>query len=226
MKLYVFFFFCSIVLLSSCAKSIYNPQSASYAPIVEIRTDYGAMDIQLFATTPKHRDNFIKLVKEGFYDSLLFHRVINKFMIQGGDPNSKNATSDALLGNGSPGYTIEAEFVDSLLHFKGALAAARMGDQVNPQKASSGSQFYLVQGKKIDKNTIKRINLRSKIKYTAAQQTKYEQVGGTPHLDGSYTVFGQIIKGIAVLDSIAKSPCGTANRPQQDIRMTIRLKKG
>ena len=226
MKTYFLFLSLIIVLISSCAKPIYNPKSPTYAPIVEISTEFGNMDIQLFAATPKHRDNFVKLIKEGYYDSLLFHRVINQFMVQGGDPNSKNAVAGAMLGNGGPGYTIDAEFVDSLLHFKGALAAARMGDQVNPQKASSGSQFYLVQANKIPGDRMQSLLARSGIKYTEEQKKKYQEIGGTPHLDGAYTVFGQIINGLTVLDSIAKVPCNRANRPNNDIRMKIRLKKG
>ena len=133
MKYYFYFLFIT-GLFFSCAKSIYRPSSPTYSPIVQISTSYGDMKVQLFASTPQHRDNFVKLVKQGFYDSLLFHRVIDKFMIQGGDPQSKNAKSGQMLGNGGPGYTIPAEFIDSNIHIKGALAAARMGDNVNPKK--------------------------------------------------------------------------------------------
>lgn len=212
-------------LLGSCAKSIYNPKSPDYSPIVELTTEYGTIELQLYAATPKHRDNFIKLVKENYYDSLLFHRVINNFMIQGGDPESKNAAPNIMLGNGGPGYTVPAEFVDSLIHVKGALAAARLGDGVNPKKASSGSQFYIVQGQKVNGSILTQMQARSGIKYTPEQQKAYAEIGGTPHLDGSYTVFGRVIKGLEVVDKIAAVSV-RGSRPTKDIMMTMKLKKG
>lgn len=226
MKSYMgYLFLLCIFLWTSCAKSIYNPKSPKYAPIVELSTDYGIIELQLYASTPQHRDNFVKLIKQGFYDSLLFHRVIDNFMIQGGDPLSKGAASTVVLGNGGPGYTVPAEFVDSLIHLKGALAAARMGDAVNPQKASSGSQFYIVEGQPIKPSILDQMGLQNGIKYTEAQKEAYATVGGTPHLDGSYTVFGQVINGMDVLEKIAAVSVN-GSRPIKDVRMKMRLKKG
>ncbi len=226
MKKNIYLFLGIILLFASCSKSIYNPKSPEYSPIVELETTFGNIEIQLYATTPLHRDNFVKLVKKGYYDSLLFHRVINKFMIQGGDPDSKNAPASQMLGNGGPGYTIPAEFVDSNLHIKGALAAARMGDGVNPKRASSGSQFYLVQGQKVKQDMLDMVQNRNNIKYTDAQKKAYKELGGTPHLDGAYTVFGRVIKGLEIIDEIAKQPTGAGSRPVKDILMKIRIKKG
>jgi len=211
--------------LTAC-KSIYNPKSPDYSPIVEIQTDYGNIEVKLLASTPKHRDNFVKLVKQNYYDSLLFHRVINNFMIQGGDPESKNAPKGKALGNGGPGYTIPAEIIDTNIHIKGALAAARLGDGVNPKKASSGSQFYLVQGQTVSTQMLSMIQKRNGIEYTDAQKEAYASLGGTPHLDGGYTVFGRVIKGLEVIDEIAKQSTDARNRPKKDIRMKIRMKKG
>jgi peptidyl-prolyl cis-trans isomerase B (cyclophilin B) len=226
MKLYLGTFLCSCIFLwTSCAKSIYNPQSPKYAPIVELITDYGTMELQLYASTPKHRDNFVKLVKEGFYDSLLFHRVIDNFMIQGGDPASKGAAPNVMLGSGGPGYTIPAEFVDTLIHLKGALAAARQGDAVNPEKASSGSQFYIVEGQPVKSNVLSQMQAQNGIQYTEAQKKAYATEGGTPHLDGGYTVFGRVISGMDVLEKIAAVPV-SGSRPTKDVLMKMRIKKG
>lgn len=226
MKYYVGYFLLLFALLwTSCAQKIYNPKSPSYSPIVELVTEYGTMELQLYASTPKHRDNFVKLVKEGFYDSLLFHRVINDFMIQGGDPVSKGAAPNVMLGNGGPGYTIPAEFVDSLIHLKGALAAARMGDGVNPQKASSGSQFYIVEGQPVKTAVLNQMQQQNGIPYTETQKQAYTTEGGTPHLDGGYTVFGRVISGMEVLEKIAAVPV-SGSRPTKDITMKMRLKKG
>ena len=195
--------------------------------LVEITTDYGVMIARLYDSTPKHRDNFIKLVNQKFYDSLLFHRVINGFMIQGGDPTSKNADSTTMLGGGSaPGERIPAEFKQNFFHKKGALAAARDG---NPEKASSNCQFYIVQGKKIDTAQLRQ-TVEQRIKanpnsynYTAAQKEIYQRIGGTPFLDQNYTVFGEVISGLNVLDAIANAPTQPGDRPKKDIRMKIRL---
>ncbi|MFK7796906.1 MAG: peptidylprolyl isomerase [Aureispira sp.] len=214
-----------IFLWTSCAKSIYNPKSPEYSPIVELITDYGTMELQLYASTPKHRDNFVKLVKEGFYDSLLFHRVIDNFMIQGGDPISKGVAPNIMLGNGGPGYTIPPEFVDSLIHLKGALAAARQGDMVNPKKVSSGSQFYIVEGQPVKPNMLSQMQERSGIRYTEAQKKAYATEGGTPHLDGAYTVFGRVISGMDVLEKIAAVPV-RGSRPTNNVIMKMRMKKG
>jgi cyclophilin family peptidyl-prolyl cis-trans isomerase len=190
---------------------------------VLIETNAGAMTIKLYNTTPKHRDNFIKLVKEGYYNDLLFHRVINNFMIQGGDPDSKNSAQGQMLGGGGPGYTIDPEI--GQMHFKGALAAARQGDRVNPQKKSSGSQFYIVHGQLLPAEQIKHMGAQNGVNYTPEQLKKYEQFGGAPFLDGGYTVFGEVVKGLEVIDQIAVSVCDNNNRPIQDIKMKISLIK-
>jgi peptidyl-prolyl cis-trans isomerase B (cyclophilin B) len=193
---------------------------------VLMQTSMGDIIIRLSDSTPLHRDNFLKLVKKKYYDSILFHRVIKNFMIQAGDPNSKNATAGQPLGNGGPGYTIPAEFRATLFHKKGVIAAARMGDNVNPQKASSGSQFYIVQGKNftdagLDSAEIFRLNGR---KIPVEQRAVYKTIGGTPHLDQGYTVFGEVIKGIDVVDTIAAVQTSKAqdrDRPLQDVRIIM-----
>jgi peptidyl-prolyl cis-trans isomerase B (cyclophilin B) len=182
-----------------------------------IHTDYGNMEGILYNETPQHRDNFVKLVKSGFFDGLLFHRVIEGFMIQGGDPDSKNAKPGAALGAGGPGYTVPAEFNPSLIHKKGALSAARQADQVNPKKASSGSQFYIVQGKKQNPSALG-------ANYTADQKTIYSTIGGTPFLDMNYSVFGEIIQGLDIIDKIAAVQKDQRDRPLKDIKMTITIK--
>lgn len=190
---------------------------------IKIITPYGKMILALSDETPAYRDNFIKLVKKHFYDGLLFHRVIKSFMIQGGDPDSRNAKPGELLGNGDVGYTIPATFKTDLFHQKGALAAAREGDDVNPAKASSGCQFYIVQGKKYTSGQLDQIETRTGHHFTAEQKKIYETIGGTPFLDGSYTVFGQLIKGMNVLDKIASAPTDENDRPKKDIPMKIRI---
>ena len=242
-----------------------------------IQTEYGDLKIRLFDETPLHKANFEKLVADKYFDSTLFHRVIQNFMVQGGDPNSKNAPSGTALGNGGPDYTIPAEFVDSLVHKKGALAAARQGDQVNPEKRSSGSQFYIVQGQPTPAETLTQIerqisnsrknslgikfykdpknapikekiagfrtsgnqdsinfyigkinkmvedsSVKLKFNYSEKNKQNYILNGGTPHLDGAYTVFGEVVTGLNVLDSIAKAPKDSRDRPLKDIRMTIK----
>jgi peptidyl-prolyl cis-trans isomerase B (cyclophilin B) len=190
--------------------------------LVEISTDFGNMTVRLSNATPGHRDNFIKLAEEGFYDGTLFHRVIDGFMIQGGDPNSKNAKSGQGLGTGGPGYTIPAEFVDSLVHVKGALAAARTN---NPEKRSSGSQFYIVQGKVLSEAEVDNMERQKGIRYSPEQRTAYMTNGGTPFLDREYTVFGQVIKGLDVIDKIAKVKKGSRDRPEKDVKMTVKVIK-
>jgi cyclophilin family peptidyl-prolyl cis-trans isomerase len=250
----------------------FNP-TKSPERLVEISTDYGVMVAKLYNETPLHRDNFVKLVKQGFYDSLLFHRIIKSFMIQGGDPTSKNADSTQMLGSGDVGYRIPAEFKPSLFHKRGALSAARDN---NPQKASSGCQFYIVQGKTFTIEELEKIinsrNLSRKqlMMYTlyqsdtvqaklAALQAEgnkdaqqnymlslqneveneynklepskidydqidhYMKIGGTPHLDGDYTVFGEVISGLEVMDKIAAVQTRPGDRPMKDVRMKIRL---
>ncbi len=189
--------------------------------LVELETPYGNMLIHLFDGTPKHQDNFFKLAEEGFYDSLLFHRVINGFMIQGGDPLSKDAPPETPLGAGGPGYTIEAEFVDSLVHLRGMLAAARKGDQVNPLKQSSGSQFYIVQGRTVTEEMLDRLEVRKGIRYTPDQRQAYLERGGTPFLDGEYTVFGEVIEGLEVIDKIAKVATDANDRPTENVIFTV-----
>ncbi len=198
--------------------------------LVELETEMGTMTIKLFDSTPKHRDNFIKLVEEGFYDGLLFHRVVNGFMIQGGDPNSKNAGPKKRLGSGGPGYRIPAEFVDTLAHVKGALAAARTGGPSNPEKESSGSQFYIVQGRKIPSKQLKIYEAQKDIRYTESQIDIYTNQGGTPQLDQGYTVFGQVVKGLDVIDKIAATetdgdPPKGASRPKTDVTMKMKVIK-
>ena len=193
--------------------------------LIEIETNYGTMIAVLSDATPKHRDNFSKLAEEGFYNDLLFHRVIEGFMIQGGDPDSKNAIAGAPLGGGSPGYQIPAEFVDSLVHIKGALAAARTGDHVNPEKESSGSQFYIVQGREVTDSALDRIEDATGIRYTSDQRAAYKEHGGAPFLDQNYTVFGRVIAGLEVLDKIATVEKDRRDRPTTDVKMKIRLIK-
>ena len=187
--------------------------------LVYLETTEGRMVLRLSNATPLHRDNFLKLVREGFYDQVLFHRVIKDFMIQGGDPESRDAKPGQMLGNGGPGYTVPAEFVDSLIHCKGALAAARLGDGMNPRKESSGSQFYIVQGRTWKDADLASMEARSGRKYNEVQKEIYRTQGGTPHLDGGYTVFGQLVEGMDVLDKIAKIATGGADRPTNDVRI-------
>lgn len=191
---------------------------------VRIETPYGDMVVKLYDETPKHRDNFIKLVKEGFYDNLLFHRVIENFMIQGGDPDSKGAPSGKMLGVGDVGYTVPAEFVPGLYHKKGALSAARQGDAVNPAKASSGCQFYIVQGQVYPQEMFAMFESRG-LKLNDDQKRLYGTVGGTPHLDGDYTVFGEVIEGLDVIDKIAAVQTDRADRPVEDVWMKMRIEK-
>ena len=183
-----------------------------------ITTEFGEMTILLYNSTPKHRDNFIKLVKDGFYDDLLFHRVIEGFMIQGGDPASKSAGAGTALGSGGPGYEIEAEIGSP--HLRGALAAARTP---NPEKKSSGSQFYIVTGRKITENELAQFERMKKITYNEEQRKIYLEQGGTPSLDMEYTVFGEVLSGIEVADKISQVQKDERDRPTMDVRMKIKL---
>ena len=192
---------------------------------VLISTSFGDMVVELYNETPQHRDNFVKLVKERFYDGTLFHRIIPNFMIQGGDPDSKGAAPNIQLGNGGPGYTIPAELIDGLYHKKGVLAAARLGDAVNPKKESSGSQFYLVQGQVFTEEKLRSFGVRSGKKYTEEQTKTYGTIGGTPHLDGAYTVFGEVVKGLEVIELIANLKRDKYNRPLKDVEMSISIIK-
>ncbi len=187
---------------------------------VELLTTKGPIVVRLYDATPLHRDNFLRLVKTKYYDSVLFHRVISKFMVQAGDPNSKRATAGQALGNGGPEYKVPAEFRPELFHKKGALAAARDG---NPEKASSGSQFYLVQGRKFTDaglDSVETFRLQGR-KLPAAHREVYKTLGGVPHLDQNYTVYGEIVKGIDVVDSIAATPTSRTppDRPLTDVRI-------
>ena len=238
--------------------------------IVELKTTLGDIKILLYGDTPRHLDNFVHLVDSGFYDGVLFHRVINDFMIQTGDPDSKNAPAGKMLGMGDPGYNIDAEFVyPKHFHKRGALAAAREGDAVNPTKQSSGSQFYIVTGTVFNDSQLDQMNarkvqqqrqevfnklalenrdtimaLRKEINLvalqelqdkliketdsivkaapdtlTAEQRQVYSTVGGTPHLDGSYTVFGEVISGMDVVDKIQKVETDRNDRPVEDVKI-------
>jgi peptidyl-prolyl cis-trans isomerase B (cyclophilin B) len=191
---------------------------------VELFTTAGNIVIRLYDSTPLHRDNFLKLVKAHYYDSMLFHRVIKNFMIQSGDPESKRAVAGQPLGNGGPGYLIPAEFRPSLFHKKGVLAAARTGDDVNPEKQSSASQFYIVQGRQFtDKelDSIEIVRLKGR-KLPEAHREVYKTTGGTPQLDQNYTVFGEVVNGLNVVDAIANTATSKGpdkDRPLQDIRI-------
>ena len=261
----------SLILASMLIFSCSN--SRDKRPLVLIKTDFGEMKVVLYNETPKHRDNFLKLAKAGYFDGLLFHRVIKDFMIQGGDPDTRNAKPGQKLGNGGPGYELDNEINPKIFHKKGALAAAREGDEINPEKKSSGSQFYIVQGVVFPANNIQAIEdevtqkLAQKImnqiarassdslnfyqktanrrafeklvtklqgeamdkakqtpfKLTEEQKQLYTTVGGTPHLDGNYTVFGEVVEGLSVLDSIAAQLTGPNDRPLKDIRMEVKV---
>jgi cyclophilin family peptidyl-prolyl cis-trans isomerase len=273
MKRIITTLFVFILLISSCAMD--NKKDF----VVTIKTSYGDMVAILYDETPKHKANFIKLAKEHYFDSLLFHRVITGFMIQGGDPNSKKAKPGESLGSGGPGYTVDAEFLPQFFHEKGALSAARMSDNVNPQKASSGSQFYIVQGTVLSPMEIENLKcdqmqlmtgLRQMFEnpankplldslnqlYYAGDLQAYQKhlfelaprvekvtglpiikeispdkariystIGGAPHLDGQYTVFGKVIKGLDVIDKIAAVQKDGGDRPLEDLRMTVTVEE-
>jgi peptidyl-prolyl cis-trans isomerase B (cyclophilin B) len=190
---------------------------------VRIKTNKGEAIILLYNETPKHRDNFLKLAKQGFYNGTLFHRVIKQFMIQGGDPDSKNAKTGALLGEGDLGYQIDAEFRDSLFHKRGVLAAAR---DTNAKKSSSAAQFYIVQGKVYTDADLNRIELeRLHRKIPLSHREVYKTLGGSPHLDQNYTVYGEVVKGIEMIDAIAEVDKDENDRPKEDIRMEVTILK-
>ncbi len=189
---------------------------------VLIETSMGNMIAKLYDQTPLHRDNFFKHAEQSYYNDLLFHRVINGFMIQGGDPQSRNAANGSMLGSGGPGYTVPAEFNLACIHKKGAIAAARTGDQVNPKKESSGSQFYIVQGSPQTDQALNQMEDRKGIKYTDEQRQIYKTLGGTPFLDMDYTVFGEVIEGLDIIDKIASVKTERGDRPSQNVSMKIR----
>lgn len=226
-KIFIFFIGVLLAQISVAQKEVVVKKKDRKRDVL-LQTSMGEITIRLSDSTPLHRDNFIKLVKQGFYDSLLFHRVINNFMIQAGDPNSKNAPAGQPLGSGSPGYTVPAEFRTTLFHKKGAIAAARTSDDVNPQRASSGSQFYIVQGRKFTDSgldSLETMRLRGR-KLPTVQREAYKTVGGTPHLDQGYTVFGEIVNGLDIIDKIAvvtTSRGADRDRPIENI-MIIKAK--
>ena len=191
-------------------------QAQEKETLVLIKTTKGNITVKLYNDTPLHRDNFIKLINEGWYNNSPFHRVINNFMIQGGHNED---------GSVDPGYTIPAEFRANHIHKKGALAAARQGDQVNPKKASSGCQFYIVQGQVLTEAHIEMYKQRYGLTFTPEQVEAYTTVGGTPHLDGEYTVFGEVVEGLEVIDAIAKVKTGYMHAPVEPVTMTIEILK-
>ncbi len=207
-----------LILFFSCL--INSSYSQTQYPKVSFETTLGTMVFTLFDQTPLHRENFTKLVKEGYYNNQLFHRVIKNFMIQAGDPDSKNAEPSQLLGRGGPNYKIPAEFITDYYHKRGALAAARLPDKVNPNKESSGSQFYIVQGRTfsvIELNAMVQRGIH--IPFSDEQIEVYSTTGGSPHLDYEYTVFGELTEGFDVLDKIANVPVDSHNRPLTDVRI-------
>jgi len=193
--------------------------------LVYIETSLGNMMVELYDSTPLHRDNFTKLAEQGYYDGLLFHRVMNRFMIQGGDPKSKGAPSGAQIGTGGPGYQIDAEIHAELAHVKGALASARTPDSVNPKKRSSGSQFYIVHGKTVSERELTQMESRHGKPYPEHIKEAYLENGGYPPLDQEYTIFGQVIEGLDVIDKIAEVETNRVNRPLEDVSMKIRVIK-
>ena len=209
----------SIILLLSTSVAFAQTdkkKSMEKEHIVAITTDYGTMKLKLYNETPQHRDNFLKLANEGFYDSLLFHRIIKGFMIQGGDPQSKGAPAGKSLGGGDVGYTVPAEFNPALFHKKGALCASRTE---NPAKASSGCQFYIAQGKVY---TTAELDNMGKT-FTPEQRKAYTTVGGVPFLDMGYTVYGEVIEGLDVLDKIAAVQTSQGDRPAKDVMMKVKV---
>lgn len=207
-------------ILALVALIVISATAFSQSTKVLIETTKGNMTVVLYDDTPLHRDNFIKLAESGYYDSLLFHRVIKNFMIQGGDPQSKNASPTARLGNGGPDYTIPAEIVyPTHFHKKGALAAARTGDNVNPERRSSGSQFYIVQGQVYTDMKLDQFEKALGKTFTTKERDTYATIGGTPHLDNQYTVFGEVVEGLGVVDRIAEVETRPGDRPVDDVRI-------
>jgi len=208
-----------LVLMTLCFSVVIAKPKKEKNTYIKFQTTKGDLILKLYNETPKHRDNMIELVKSGFYDSILFHRVIKNFMIQGGDPDSKKANAQQTLGNGeAPNRNlIPAEFNPNLIHRKGVLAAARDN---NPAKSSSNCQFYIVQGRTFKDTDLDMMEQRSGWKYTAEQRNAYKTIGGTPHLDNNYTVYGELMNGFEVLDAIASVKTGAADRPEQDVRIT------
>lgn len=213
-----------LVILTIASGLSAQNETQEKATFVEIVTDSGVIEILLYKETPLHRENFIKLIKSGYYDGQVFHRLIKNFMIQGGDPNTKDAVKGELYGQGGPGYSIPAEILDKYFHKKGALAAARKGDDVNPSRASSGSQFYIVQGVVFTKPQLELMVERKLHKpFTEEEEKYYTTTGGSPHLDGAYTVFGEVSRGLDVLEKLMNIPTDSYDRPVTDIPFSINI---
>lgn len=211
-----------VTLFTVCLAAAVSAQDVNKNKVV-IETEYGKIVLALYENTPKHRDNMLKLTKEKFFDSTLFHRVIPNFVIQGGDPDSKHAPAGKALGNGDVGYRVPAEINEVDFHQRGAVGMARDG---NPEKASSGCQFYIVTGKTYTDEELDRITASNGRKFTPAQRAIYKTKGGVPHLDGGYTILGIVEEGMNVVDKISAEPRDGGDRPNKDIRMlTVRLKK-
>jgi len=194
--------------------------------LIKLETSLGDITVRLYDETPKHRDNMIKLAEDGYFKDQIFHRVIANFMIQGGDPHSVGAEKGQRLGTGGPGYTIPAEFNSKLFHKKGVLSAARRGDDVNPEKESSGSQFYIVQGRVLTVDELMVLEQRGvHTAFSEEEVEAYTTLGGTPHLDGGYTVFGEVVEGLELIDAIANTPTDSYDRPLEDIIFNISVIK-
>ena len=213
MKKLALVIFSIFVISSGFSQDTEKTEEESQVKVL-IKTDLGDITVVLYNETPQHRDNFIKLIEEGWYEGSPFHRVINGFMIQGG----QNAD-----GRPDPGYKVPAEFVEGKFHKKGALSAARQADQVNPERASSGSQFYIVQGKKYTDSELSMMEQRNKMTFTPEQKEIYKEIGGTPFLDNAYTVFGEVIEGFDVIDKIAAVKTGRGDVPVEKISMSVSI---
>jgi peptidyl-prolyl cis-trans isomerase B (cyclophilin B) len=214
-KHYLVFKIFTFILLTPFIQPMISAQT-----IVVFHTTAGDFKIKLYDETVKHKENFIKLVNQGYYNDILFHRVIANFMIQAGDPNSRTARPGQTLGDGGPGYTVPAEFFPQYFHKKGALAAARLGDQYNPAKNSSGSQFYIVQGQKLSEAQLNAlVNANKHVPFSPEQIQAYTTIGGTPQLDNAYTVFGEVTEGLDVIDKIAAVTTDQRNRPVVDVKI-------
>ncbi len=216
-----FFYLVFLIAIVSCTATKKTSVIVVKPVKVNITTDSGTIVLMLYDKTPLHRDNFVKLVKEKFYDGLLFHRAIHDFMIQGGDPDSRDAKPGALLGVGSLNYTIPAELDTALFHKKGALAAAREDDQSNPKRESSSTQFYIVEGQTFTNSQLDRVEEKYNVNIPENHRKIYETIGGTPFLDMKYTVFGEVISGMDVVEKIANAPIDENNRPLNDIHMKM-----
>jgi cyclophilin family peptidyl-prolyl cis-trans isomerase len=221
MKKYLLTPIVCLLLVFLLAHTSADAQDDGTERMLKISSTEGDIVVILYNETPGHRDNMIKLIESGFYNDQLFHRVIKDFMIQGGDPHSTGAEKGQRLGLGGPGYDLPAEFDQNLIHKKGALAAAREGDRNNPEKASSGSQFYMVQGRVLSLKEIDILAQNGVASLTEEHAEVYTTQGGTPHLDGSYTVFGEIVSGLDILDSIASRSIDAYNRPLEDVIYSI-----